>query len=124
MNVEETVKDIHKRLSVATDWMSVHRPDHPLFQELINVGEPAVDVLVGMLRDSTAEQGNFLGVWWIFMALRVLTGCNPIKPGHSGRLSLIFKDWLDWDSAGRPNFVSGAKIFAWIEDKEGRKEGE
>lgn len=60
---------------------------HPAYQQIISMGEKAIPLL---LRELFVSPDHW------FVALRSISGINPIKPEHRGRIKLMAKDWLDW----------------------------
>jgi hypothetical protein len=60
---------------------------HPAYQQIIGMGSPVVPLLLKELKSNPAH--------W-FWALRSITGVNPIKPEHKGRLHKMAQDWLQW----------------------------
>ena len=60
---------------------------HPAYQRIIGMGQDAVPFLLNEL----SKRPNH----W-FWALRSITGANPVKPEHRGRIKLMAKDWLCW----------------------------
>ena len=64
---------------------------HPAYQRIIAMGEPAVPWLLQRL----AEKPNH----W-FVALNAITGAKPVPPESRGRIKEMAQAWLDW---GRQN---------------------
>ena len=64
---------------------------HPAYQRIIAMGEPAVPWLLQRL----AEKPNH----W-FVALNAITGARPVPPESRGRVKEMVQAWLDW---GRRN---------------------
>ena len=60
---------------------------HPAYQRIIGMGQDAIPFLLNEL----SKRPNH----W-FWALRSITGANPVKPEHRGRIKLMAKDWLCW----------------------------
>ena len=60
---------------------------HPAYQRIIGMGQDAIPFLLNEL----SKRPNH----W-FWALRSITGANPVKPEHRGRIKLMDKDWLCW----------------------------
>ena len=73
---------------------------HPAYQRIIAMGEPAVPWLLQRL----AEKPNH----W-FVALNAITGARPVPPESRGRVKEMAQAWLDW---GRQNgyAVSGSNV--------------
>ena len=65
---------------------------HPAYREIVGIG-PAVIPLV--LRELECAPN-----WW-FAALRELTGENPVKAEHAGKLEAMANDWLAWARRNR-----------------------
>ncbi|MCI0641718.1 MAG: hypothetical protein L0Y72_32030 [Gemmataceae bacterium] len=60
---------------------------HPAYQSIIELGQPAVPLL---LRELKKEP-----VHW-FEALKAITGEDPVKPSDWGNISGMASAWLDW----------------------------
>ena len=60
---------------------------HPAYREIISMGWAVVPIILQELRERPA--------WW-FGALQRITGADPTKPEHLGRLELLAEDWLRW----------------------------
>ena len=60
---------------------------HPAHQEIIEMGPAAIPLLLRELQ----ERG---GHW--FMALRALSGENPVPREYAGRIPKITECWLEW----------------------------
>ena len=60
---------------------------HPAYQRIIAMGEPAVPWLLQRL----AEKPNH----W-FVALNAITGARPVPPESRGRVKEMAQAWLDW----------------------------
>ncbi|MEK7257953.1 MAG: hypothetical protein AAB316_24555 [Bacteroidota bacterium] len=60
---------------------------HPAYRKMIALGKPAVPLMLQKLKDDP----HFL-----FDALTVITGEDPIPESHSGRLLKMAEDWLAW----------------------------
>jgi hypothetical protein len=60
---------------------------HHAYQQIISIGEKAIPLL---LRELAVNPDHW------FVALRSITGINPVKPEHRGRIKLMAKDWIDW----------------------------
>ena len=60
---------------------------HPAYQRIIAMGEPAVPWLLQRL----AEKPNH----W-FVALNAITGAKPVPPESRGRIKEMAQAWLDW----------------------------
>ena len=62
--------------------------DHPVYQELVALGEPAVPLILMELE----REPN---VFW-FLVLTTITGENPVPPALSGRVEAMAQAWIDW----------------------------
>ena len=60
---------------------------HPAHQEIINLGQPAVPLILERMR----SQG---GHW--FEALEQITGEDPISPADYGNIAAMQNSWLQW----------------------------
>ncbi len=62
--------------------------DHPVYQELLALGEPAVPLILVELerRPSTS---------W-FGLLGAITGVNPVPEQRAGRVEAMAAAWLEW----------------------------
>lgn len=63
---------------------------HPAYQEIIGMGKQAVPLILERMR----RQG---GHW--FIALRVITGDNPVKLADRGKVAVMQASWLEWGEA-------------------------
>ena len=63
---------------------------HLAYQEIISMGEPAVSLILERMQ---AERG-----YW-FIALRAITGANPVKPDDRGKVAIMQASWLEWGKA-------------------------
>jgi hypothetical protein len=64
-----------------------HRILHRDYQRIIGLGAQVVPLVLRRLRDQPED--------W-FWALRALTGHNPIKAEHTGKVRPMIDDWLEW----------------------------
>lgn len=60
---------------------------HRDYQRIIGLGPGVLPLLLRRLRDEPDH--------W-FHALTAVTGHDPIRPEHAGKLPLMTQDWLDW----------------------------
>ena len=60
---------------------------HPVHQEIINLGQPAVPLILERMR----SQG---GHW--FEALEQITGEDPVSPADYGNIAAMQNSWLQW----------------------------
>ena len=89
--------DVARRFQgLATQWKATTRyrsnthalRTHPIFQELVALGEPVVPLILAEL----ARESN---VSW-FTVLAGITGENPVSPALAGRVDDMARAWLDW----------------------------
>lgn len=67
---------------------------HPAYQRIIGMGDPVVPLLLRELEEKPDH--------W-FWALWAITGIDPVRPEHQGRLRQMAQDWIRW---GRANGYS------------------
>ena len=60
---------------------------HPAHQEIVNMGEPAVPLILERME----AQG---GLW--FHALHAITNANPVQPPDRGNVKAMQASWLEW----------------------------
>jgi hypothetical protein len=60
---------------------------HPAYQEIIGMGQKVVPLLLTELK----RKPDF----W-FVALREITGENPVPPESAGRIEEMARAWLKW----------------------------
>jgi hypothetical protein len=63
---------------------------HPAYEAIIDMGEPVVALL---LRELQREPDHW------FIALRSITGADPVAPEHHGDLRAMAADWVAWGRA-------------------------
>ena len=63
---------------------------HPAYQEIIGMGKQAVPLILERMREQR-------GHW--FIALRAITGANPVKPADRGKVAVMQASWLEWGEA-------------------------
>ena len=68
--------------------------EHPAYQEIIRMGQPAVALILKRME-------SFGGHW--FQALHQITGSDPVNPKDRGDVAAMQKSWLDW---GKRNGVA------------------
>lgn len=61
--------------------------EHPAYQEIISMGIQVVPLLLKELKNNP--------IFWL-LALKEITGVNPIKPEHRGKIKLMAEAWLEW----------------------------
>lgn len=65
----------------------VRLTDHPAYAEIIALGQQAIPLVLAELRREPDH--------W-FIALRKLTGVDPVRPESRGHLDAMAADWLTW----------------------------
>lgn len=60
---------------------------HPAYQQIIGMGREALPFV---LRELERRPDHWDWALW------AITGENPVRPEHCGRLADIARDWLDW----------------------------
>ena len=60
---------------------------HPAYQQIIGMGPAVVPLLLRELEQSPDH--------W-FWALKAITGVDPVKPEHLGRVKQMAEDWSRW----------------------------
>lgn len=65
---------------------------HPAYQAIIELGPPVVPLI---LRELEREPDHW------FIALRSLTGVDPVPPEHRGEVERMAADWIAWGRANR-----------------------
>ncbi len=92
----EQQQDLAQRFQgLATQWDAATRyrsnthalRDHPVYQELVALGEPVVPLILMELE----REPN---VFW-FLVLARITGENPVLPTLSGRVEAMARAWID-----------------------------
>jgi hypothetical protein len=81
---------------LATQWNAATRyrsntralRDHPVYQELVALGEPIVPLILSELE----REPN---VFW-FAVLAAITGQNPVPPAVTGQVEAMARAWIDW----------------------------
>ena len=81
---------------LATEWaeLTAYRSnmgalrDHPVYRELVALGEPAVPLILSELEREPS-------VSW-FGLLTSITGENPVSPELAGRVAAMAGAWLEW----------------------------
>lgn len=64
------------------------RREHPAYQEIMSLGQPAVPLLLREMEQS--------GNGHLSHALKSITGACPVLPEHRGRIREIADDWVRW----------------------------
>ena len=75
------------RQATSIDSSLMHAVQHPAYRAIVQLGEDVVPVLLQALRRHPES--------W-FLALREITGIDPVKPEHRGNMRAIADAWLDW----------------------------
>jgi hypothetical protein len=70
-------------LTSSTEEMAMH----PAYQQIIGIGPDAIPILLEEMQRKPDH--------WSW-ALRAISGDNPVKPEHRGKLALIAQDWIEW----------------------------
>ena len=88
-DVGSRFRELAKRWEAETFLMSSSTAmvNHPAYQEIISMGEPAVRYLLGALKHSDSH--------W-HAALEAITGENPVNPEDRGNVPKMTADWLAW----------------------------
>lgn len=60
---------------------------HPAYQQIVSMGPPVVSLLLEELEHNPDH--------W-FLALRTITGQNPVLSEHRGDLDAMANDWIAW----------------------------
>ena len=61
--------------------------EHPAYQEIIKMGQPAVPLILKRMESRS-------GHW--FEALRQITGEDPVDHKDRGNVAAMQKSWLEW----------------------------
>src|SRR5436190_2078602 len=61
--------------------------EHPAYQQIIAMGQDVVPILLEEMQNSPDH--------WS-MALHAITGADPLKDEHRGKLKLMAQDWVEW----------------------------
>ena len=89
------VNQICRQISKDCSFRSDIATDHPLYKELVEMGERGVPALLHRL-DCYEEPWDGLAIWEPIVALREITGADVIPEEDAGRLPKIIEHWLDW----------------------------
>jgi hypothetical protein len=60
---------------------------HSAYRKIVGMGMAVVPFIMADLKQEPDH--------W-FIALREITGANPVKPGHRGAVGLMAGDWVRW----------------------------
>lgn len=89
----DTVEARFRRLATAWEQATGHLSsmtaagNHPAYQEIIGLG---VDVIPYLLRELEENESHW------FIALREITGINPIPSSAAGNVPKMIEAWLQW----------------------------
>jgi hypothetical protein len=64
---------------------------HPAYQAIIKLGSGAVPLI---LEEMKREPDHW------FIALRKLTGADPVKPEQQGDITKMTREWIEWSTSG------------------------
>ena len=96
VDIEPAIRDRFNKL--ADQWeretiflsRSERASKHPAYQEIIGMGERAVPLILERMQ---AQRGHW------FIALRAITGANPVKRSDRGKIAVMQASWLEWGEA-------------------------
>jgi hypothetical protein len=83
------VENWHAETAYLSNSTKIHA--HPAYQEIIQIGEPAVPLLLRLME---RQPDHF------HHALNAITGAQPVPREHAGNIPKIADDWVRW---GREN---------------------
>jgi hypothetical protein len=88
--IAQRFHELSTQWNAATHYRSNTRAprNHPLYQELVNLGEPVVPLIL-------AELEREPNVCW-FTVLAGITGEDPVPTAAAGRVDEMARAWLDW----------------------------
>jgi len=93
----EQQQDVARQFQgLATRWIAATRyrsnthalRNHPLYQDLIALGEPVIPLILAELERESAVR--------LFTVLAGITGENPVPPSLAGHVDAMARAWLDW----------------------------
>ncbi|MCI0685204.1 MAG: hypothetical protein L0Y71_24155 [Gemmataceae bacterium] len=93
VSIEESIETRFHRLADSWERATAHlssmsaASEHPIYQEIISLGPAVVPLL---LRDLEGTERHW------FIALRKLTGANPIPPSAAGNVPKMIDAWRHW----------------------------
>ena len=67
-----------------------HAIKHPAHQKIIDMGEPAVPLILERMRETEGH--------WDY-ALAEITGANPVERSDRGNIAAMQASWLEWGEA-------------------------
>ena len=127
MSEKAKIGQLLREISEETAVLSFHIHDHPKLLKIIELGKPAVPILLDHLREFVkareaeyAEPYNFMDYapWYAVIALTRITKAN-LKPEHAGRLINIVQDWFDWSENPEVAEKGGGDLTYWPLDENG-----
>ena len=94
-NAAISAEVVDKFYALASDWekevaglsSTTQMSQHPVYQEIINMGTKIVPLLLSELKKNP--------LYWL-SALSAITGENPIKPEQRGRVKQMASAWIEW----------------------------
>ena len=89
--LEATFNALVKQLNRETGLDSVGKRtvEHPAYQQIIDMGESALPLIFRQI------DSDDLGPHW-FLALRAITGANPVPRELGGKIRAMEEVWLEW----------------------------
>ncbi|MEM9541055.1 MAG: hypothetical protein AAGA60_16330 [Cyanobacteria bacterium P01_E01_bin.42] len=94
--IAQPAKETRKKFTdLASQWIqeveglssTVEMTKHPLYQEIIEMGEKVIPLLLEDLQQNP--------IYWL-SALRQITQENPILPEQRGKIKQMAAAWLNW----------------------------
>ncbi|MDR2632118.1 MAG: hypothetical protein LBC51_00655 [Treponema sp.] len=61
--------------------------NNSFFKSIIDLGSEVIPYIIEVLRDTPS---------FLIIALYKITGENPVKPDHCGKIKEMTKDWIEW----------------------------
>lgn len=95
-NINSHTQTLSEKFTIlATQWIqdvegmssTVEMTKHPLFQEIVNMGEAIIPLLLKDLEQNP--------LYWL-PVLRQITQENPVKPEQKGKIKQMAQAWLNW----------------------------
>jgi hypothetical protein len=89
LRAEKRFRQLVKRWKNETEHISsaARMAKHPAYREIIEMGLPAVPLLLGEL----SREPDF----W-FAALREITRADPVSPDKAGKVEEMAHAWIEW----------------------------
>lgn len=97
----ERVREICRQIYEDSCFRSDFALDHPLYRELVGMGEAVVPALLRRLEDF--EDPDKMAIWEPICALAQITGVQAVPVEDAGRLLKVIEHWLRW---GRERGIS------------------